>query len=150
MIGVAGIMAALLAILTSAYWGTVRDHVEAWHFQLTRETEATDPFSVKSARVDDEGVLVYQRPGLEILSVYAKRSIIFDPGEIRDISVWRFNLSADEVRRVLQEEGCRILDQRFPRRAYVVVRDALPPQAEPSEPQMFFVGSGDSARETTR
>ena len=37
--GVAVLVAIILAVLVATHWGTVRDHVEAWHFQLTTETE---------------------------------------------------------------------------------------------------------------
>ena len=122
VLGVAALGAALAAGLVARDWRSVRDHLVAWRFQLTRETEATDPFSVKSARLNDQGVLVFQRPGLEILSAYAKRSIVFDPGKTGDFPVWRLNLTAEEVVRVLREEGYRVIDQRFPRKAYVIIR----------------------------
>ena len=114
--------AALAAGLLALDWRSARDHFEAWRFQLTRDTESTSPFSTRSARVNDDGVLVFQRPGLEILSAYARRSIVFDPGETRDVPVWRVDLPAEEVARVLQEEGYRVIDQRFPRKAYVIIR----------------------------
>jgi len=37
-IGAAVLAVPLVAVLAIANWGTVRDHVEAWHFHLTRET----------------------------------------------------------------------------------------------------------------
>ena len=41
--GVVALGAALVAVLVVANWGTVRDHVEAWHFQLTTKTEMVLP-----------------------------------------------------------------------------------------------------------
>ena len=36
-------MALVLVALIVANWSTVRDDVEAWHFQLTRQTETIVP-----------------------------------------------------------------------------------------------------------
>jgi len=123
-IGAVALGTSLVAILAVAYRDTVRDHVEAWHFQLTRETETFDPFRVEPARLNEEGVLVCPSPGLQILSTHARRSIIFDPTETQDVPLWRVTreLSAEEVVRILGEDGHRVLEQRFPRRAYVVIR----------------------------
>jgi hypothetical protein len=33
----------VVAVLAVAHWGTVRDHVEAWHFQLTLRTAQINP-----------------------------------------------------------------------------------------------------------
>jgi len=42
-IGAATLVALVVAVLVVANWGSVRDHVEAWHFQLTRKTISTEP-----------------------------------------------------------------------------------------------------------
>jgi len=42
-VGAAALEAAVLAVLVVINWGTVRDHVEAWHFQLTRNTKTIQP-----------------------------------------------------------------------------------------------------------
>ena len=75
-IGAVALGTSLVAILAVAYRDTVRDHVEAWHFQLTRETETFDPFIMTPARLNEEGVLVCPSPGLQILATYSRRSII--------------------------------------------------------------------------
>jgi hypothetical protein len=118
--------ATLASILVFAYWDSVRDHVEAWHFQLTRKTATIDPFSVKPSRVNEDGVFVFECPGLEVLAANAMRSIIVDPAEARDVPlrVVHRRLGEDEVVRVLREEGYRVLEQRLPQRAYVAIRAA--------------------------
>ena len=118
------VLAALVSVLVFTNWSTVRDHIDAWHFQLTRKTEVFDPFRVTPDRVNEEGVLVYLSPGLQILSTHARRSIICDPEETKDIGLWRVvrRLTPEEVVRVLEEEGHRVIEQRFPRRAYVAIR----------------------------
>jgi len=35
--------AGVIVVFVVLNWSTVRDHVEAWHFQLTRETDTTMP-----------------------------------------------------------------------------------------------------------
>ena len=42
-IGAAVLGAGVVGVLVALNWGTVRDHVEAWHFQLTTETEMMEP-----------------------------------------------------------------------------------------------------------
>jgi len=141
-IGVAALAVVLLVVLVVACWGTVRDHVEAWHFQLTRKTmEVTPP---------PKGFRPVQEPSVEdvagcrlILATDSCLPVVFDSAEDRvsafvlrdlDKEVTEF-LRVDEARRVLRVNGYRILEQRFPRRAYVVIRDVdrirelLPPSA---------------------
>jgi hypothetical protein len=49
--GGAALVAFVVAFLVAANWATVRDHVEAWHFQLTRETETVTAEVTSSGRV---------------------------------------------------------------------------------------------------
>ena len=112
----AALVAVLVTGLTVACWGTVRDHVVAWHFQLTRETEIMGPRSL------NEGEMV-TTPG--ILARYSNRSVIFDPVPERG-TVWGLNRNAslDHVLVLLRHDGYRVIEQRVPRRAYVLVRTA--------------------------
>ena len=95
--------AGVLAVLVVIHWNTCRDHVEAWWFQLTHETETIEP--------DD-------RPGGDVLQVMARvggRPLIFSPEE--------FVLSPEGLRKVREPARIRVIEQRFPRRAHVIIRD---------------------------
>ncbi|HVR76646.1 MAG TPA: hypothetical protein VMT52_20115 [Planctomycetota bacterium] len=109
----------------------VRDHVEAWRFVATRETETVTPGG-------NEGT--YREP-LSILADSTGLPLIFDPGSdafIRRLFESSFGLarswapppdqyeqlrtlSGEAVLDALRQDGYRILEQRFPREAYVVV-----------------------------
>ena len=114
--------AVLLASLVVANWGMVRDHFEAWHFQLTTYTKTFEPEPVRLPA--PEGDLFFGRAliRLQTLSTHAKRDVICDPGG-DDFGSWMSpTASVDEMLGVLRENGYRILQQSFPRRAYVVIR----------------------------
>jgi hypothetical protein len=103
----------LTAVLVLANWGTVRDHVQAWHFQLTRETISTGPcpfiFIFDSEDAPEDWRNFYNDLSAGLSAGPADR--------------WRF------------------LEQRFPRRAYVVIRDSTSPGQIPEEPQRFMGAS---------
>lgn len=121
-IAAAALGTVLVAVLALANWGIVRDHVEAWRFQLTRETETIQPVT--------EGVIVdsysYRREGL--LHVGARqlgRPVIFDPADIPNLErmrrVWAYE---PDMKALFEMKGWRVLEQGLPRRAHVVIRDA--------------------------
>ena len=96
-IGAAALAVVLLALLVVANWGAVRDHVEAWHFQLTRKTIST------------EGIC----------------PLIFDSEDLPE--EWRnFYNHLSGGQSFLPHDDYRFLEQRFPRRAYVVIREPDP------------------------
>jgi hypothetical protein len=70
---------AVLLVLVVANWRTVRDHAEAWWFQLTRETETIEPGSV-TARLEIEfhGSEAYSCEIGELLSIL-KLPVIVEP-----------------------------------------------------------------------
>src|SRR5688572_3070678 len=82
--GVAALVAALLSVLVVTHWGTVRDHVEAWHFQLTRETDTaeTNDVASESISVDPAGIThstSLDYPSLYwMLARYSERPVIFE------------------------------------------------------------------------
>ena len=116
-IGAAALVAVLLALLVVANWGTVRDHVEAWHFQLTTETETLDPKT--APLVYDNGLI----SGLQILSAHSNLSVIYDhEGGFWDEGPWVSTFTVHQIVHVLRDAGYRVLEQRFPQRAYVVIR----------------------------
>ena len=124
---------ALVTTLVVANWGTVRDHVEAWHFQATTETEVITP-------PDDR-----ERDGLErwyfnlvtseakhwpvrfhftLLAVVSRHPVILDKRVRRATMVAGMapGTGAAPIVSFLRERGWRVLEQRFPRKAYVVIR----------------------------
>jgi hypothetical protein len=170
--GVAALVAIIAAVLVVANWSTVRDHVEAWHFQLTRETETIEPrllapppregggheieindpeFNARpkaglaqhfDSVVNKHGI---QAPSvarylLEKLARCSCLSVIFDPTQTDDPSVSRGEAMVarswpEGPQPALRRHGFRVLEQRFPRRAYVVIRAAAAPEA--SSPVMW-------------
>ena len=136
-IGAAALVAVLLAVLAVANWSTVRDHVEAWHFQLARDTRTIEPLA--------EGASGTYNPEERLLHIAANRmsaSVIFVPPPqhpfarracdlpLQDLLPRTRWLPKQAIKPLLEKEGYRILKQRFPRRAYVVIRDA---DAHPDE-----------------
>ena len=127
----------LVAVLAVAYWGTVRDHVEAWHFQMTRETETIQPKKgIRLEQFSEETAIVFSRDYLQMLSTHSSLSVIFDPAECEEYAtLWiqprrtlpfptNATSAADWVLNVFRAAGCRIVEQRLPRAAYVVIRTA--------------------------
>jgi len=124
-IGAAVLAVVLVAALVVANWGTVRDHVEAWHFQLTSDTVALDPHTPLC-------VPESSTPALQILSTYANCSVVLERKWQHDvwgdqvvvidvIYPWESTYTADMLLRELRRRGCRVLEQRFPIKAYVVI-----------------------------
>ena len=119
-IAAAGLGAGVVALLVVLNWGTVRDHVQAWYFQLTRETKTIEPLSIdaKAFRIEER-----------LFHVAANRSrcpVIFDPGEVLTRERYGGLEPSGGAKGLLEANGYRVLEQRFPRRAYVVIRDAHP------------------------
>jgi hypothetical protein len=127
VLGATALVAVLVAALVVSHWSTVRDHVEAWHFQLTHETKTIEPLN--SAEVLSDSLHVFQ-----LLSTGANLRVICDPDE-RDIDGWRASpkLSVDTMLLALRENGYCVLEQRFPRRAFVVIRTRGMEQEEEEE-----------------
>src|SRR5262245_39380789 len=107
-------------------WPTVHDHAEAWWFQLTTETEAIRPdtpyleLCKKSDSYSWHGI----RDLLRLLASTSGRLVIGgrDVYQVMAMVPAR-NLTPDFALHLLRSEGCRVLEQRFPRSAYVVIAD---------------------------
>ena len=131
----------VVAVLVVVHWGTIRDHIEAWHFQLARKTMTIAAYTGTERHLQDLPALhaastVYQSCDLEyLLSVFVsleRPAIVEDEGGATGISwfigeetplgpiSWKVS-TADLARRILAARGYRIIEQRFPRRAYVVL-----------------------------
>jgi len=129
MIVTAALVATLVAVLVVTQWRTVRDHVEAWNFQMTTETEVFEPFSGFQEKSD-------RKPGslVQELADYSGRKVLSDiryglyfrlpPLEpVRPVK--RVAGATRDVNCIAEIEawGWRVIEQRFPQRTYVVIRD---------------------------
>jgi hypothetical protein len=112
-----GMMAAGFAVLLGfaiAYRKAILEHVEAWRFQIARKTALADP---TAGTISIRGMEAYSGPAL-----------VFDPAEF---GAWPYFTGTEWVDTadlvvILGASGFRIIEQRFPRRAYVVIRDERP------------------------
>jgi len=126
VIGTVALMAVVVTLLVIANWVTVRDHLEAWRFQLTRKTTALEPFTPTSSLTSTVWLPFSDTtpvgPGL--LAAYSNRFVIYDEaarmGQTELLSP-DANLTLEDVLRLLRQRGWRILDQRFPRKAFVFI-----------------------------
>jgi hypothetical protein len=105
-IGALCLGALVVAVLVVACWGTVRDHVEAWHFQLTRET-----------------MTIPHPSGWPVILASGDRKALDTPITLPDR--YKNVVTVDFGRALLEANGWRVLDQRFPRRAYVLIRTEI-------------------------
>jgi hypothetical protein len=126
--------AGVVAVLAVVHWGMVRDHVEAWRFQLTRETEKIEPDpALKGRETPIEVYLVkgstwsHYHPSVffHALADYNGCPVISELGLIGwpDLAFENpitAEMTEDVLRRVYH---CRVIEQRFPRRAHVVIWD---------------------------
>jgi len=150
MVAVMGLV--VLIGLGALYWGTVRDHVEAWNFQLTRNTRTIQPLPEGYARFTWGGPHDYEELLLQDAANELRSSVIFDPQEVpfpvthtmmmvgntqfgSHEEIMELVTEALDIRVRLEKNGWRVLEQRLPRKAYVVIRDADP--IEQAEPQPF-------------
>jgi hypothetical protein len=128
-LGVVVVGLAVVLVLAVAHWGTVRDHLEAWRFQLTTETDAIRPdppyleLCQKRSGYNWSGF----KDLLSLLASTSGRLVItsrdaFDRYQAVGMVPAR-DLTPDFALHLLRSEGCRVLEQRFPRSAYVVIDD---------------------------
>jgi len=129
-----GVMAVGFAVvlgLAIAHWRAIVDHVEVWYFQLTTETEVIEPGPVTARlKVEIHGSEAYSCEIGELLSIL-KLPVIIEP-RYKPRRVWwpidnpsplEMRTQPDLVSRILRVNRIRVLEQRFPQRAYVVIRD---------------------------
>jgi hypothetical protein len=119
---------AVLVVLGIVHWEAVRDHVEAWHFQLKNQTVVIEPDPARRGlnveyqyfhRLDCFFILARYR-GLPV--ILDSRSISIFAGDRGKLLVEGSVMAADSASE-LAGIGWRMIDQRFPRRAIVVIRD---------------------------
>ena len=146
VLGAAALVALLLAVLVLANWGTVRDHVEAWHFQLTRETRVVKGEGWLCGVVSREENLFRN------LTAFSGRAVIFACDEDNEYDAplpGDMTLGGPEgVLRVLASMNYRVLEQHFPRRAYVVINPSLARASgqEPGSPRNWGLSERDKER----
>jgi len=135
--------AAVVGVLVIAP-GPVRDHIEAWRLQLTRETLAIEPglvwkdnpvmpkreaceWMIKEMKKDGPWVSCSHVTYLFCILVdYSGQTVICDPaiaGSCSFAMKGGSTLSTNDALQIVRDNGWRILEQRFPRRAYVAIRD---------------------------
>jgi hypothetical protein len=127
--GVIGL--AVLAVVVAFNWGIVRDHAEAWWFVWTEDTETAIPDADGGNSQEPFSLLADAGDRPAIFRVDAQREWVFvselrAPHEplrwdtMRDPSRRLRSLRAPGMLVELRRLGYRIIEQRFPRRAYVV------------------------------
>jgi hypothetical protein len=132
-IGAAILVVAVLTAFVIIYRDTVRDHLEAWRFQVTRKMHVMMPDpDLEGEPQQIERVYVFRRHGVnrgDLLRMLADHSgvpVVLDA----QLSTSGYeSLTADECTSVtsstvlhcLRECGWRIVEQYGPRRAYVVL-----------------------------
>jgi hypothetical protein len=156
VIGPAALVALVGTVLVATHWSTVRDHVEAWWFISTNETRAIEPRRPTPLKVTirDDGRFFdlqwmvgghWRHVGvgtssqldtntlLQVLADYSERCVVCTsviPRTDESLTIRWVDMSPNIAIRTLEENGWRVIDQRFPRRAYVVIRDGDPPQEQ--------------------
>ena len=127
----------------------VLQHVEAWRFQLGRRTETIDPpppgrtATISSPLTMRERADAYrQGPSvvtggavdthkqrtfehfIRIAAHELRSPVIFDPAEVPPfLASARMLRPVCNIRGLLARNGYRVIEQRIPRRAYVILRD---------------------------
>jgi hypothetical protein len=143
---VAATALVVVVVLGMVYRGALRDHLEAWHFQLTRKTEIVEP-DPSQKEIPNRGTGFHMRgtgeksamhpqaadcsslPYIRLLAGYSGVRVIFsDDGPkplFRTVTMRRVpgDVGVEKIKKALEREGWRIIEQRFPRKAYVVIRD---------------------------
>jgi hypothetical protein len=140
--------AGVVVVFVALNWGTVRDQVEPWRFQVSNKTETIEPDPILAGIPADLEADIYSpdlfvgsvRNGIAINGcVYSSSSlfrvlancsgypVIFASEEADDTRITfssRFRKVTTEIARaILETNGWRIIEQYFPRRAYLVIRD---------------------------
>ena len=131
---------ALVAVLALANWNMVRDHAEAWWFQFTTQTEDIPPGERLALGEHPLRTHIVTRWGLfDQLAAHSGIPVIVAT-RWRDASgregwpfIWQPAHDPDPLAKLLMtlgSAGSRVIEQRYPRRAYVVVRPPVQSERE--------------------
>ena len=152
VIGAAALGSVLVAVLVFANWRIVRDHVEAWHFQLTRDTETYEPFWLKPEHAKNAAELVFGPTScFQVLSTLSTQRVIIDPinnevgAELWTLKMRRGAMRASHrILNALRDNGWHVIEQRYPCKAFVVIRAVDPPEQVLmwDDLQVSFLASG--------
>jgi hypothetical protein len=127
----------VVAGLAAFNWPTVRDHAEAWWFIWTKETRTLKPLRISTQETQTlESIGTLEAVGkrrwssvpalgyLQLVASFTSMPVICEESLSRDSKMQLLACLppgvVDPVK-LLRENGYRILEQRFPRQAYVVV-----------------------------
>jgi hypothetical protein len=144
--------AGVVGVFVVLNWRAVCDHVEAWRFQLTSKTamirlgfgdEGNTIQDLRTQRVvvggNSHGHIKSACEVCDLLQLLCRSQddlVIADSQDLFQRVWWSaeeatlrdpLDATPDLVRRILVARGWRVLEQRFPRRAYVVIRDEQAP-----------------------
>jgi hypothetical protein len=131
-IAAAALGVGVIGVFVIINWRPVREHIQAWHLQLTRETETITAggegmsFTLLCKRVGTpRRSMVQDEVVLNVLAEQSGHPVIWNPASARVFVVAQGEelRKATDALRVLKDNGWRVLEQRFPRRAYVVIRE---------------------------
>ena len=157
------------AVLLALHWSSVEFHLEAWRFQLAGGTVTIVPGKVRSVsltgqafgmdstrfELEDVLALLSDQSGYPVIydpadgPVDAKDSRLptgktWWPGAPQGGDQWSppsFTVlcTAEMALSMLAKNGWRVIDQRFPRRAYIMIRDQQDPAAKEDSVQKLRV-----------
>jgi hypothetical protein len=125
---------AVALVVGILYRGVVTDHVAAWWFQLTTETMTVEPqpdhpewvaLQIEESTEED---LLDTAALPQVLADSSGRVVIIDverrwEWDPPDIPWGKRDFTTATILEAAKEVGLRVIDQRFPQRAFVVIRD---------------------------
>jgi hypothetical protein len=137
----------VVALLVVGHWATVLDHFEAWTFQLTRQTKMVQPLVTE--RQSDIWLVQSRLPYLGLAN-FSGWPVIVDPGSLPDYSHGEGEqVTTESLLESLRNNGWRVIEQRFPRRAYVVIRAEAPEESEaPATKCLIRIGAVTRGRDS--
>ena len=103
-----------------ANWGTVRDHIEARRFQITRDARTFEPLPERTTRTP-----LWEEEWLQFAAERMDCPVIVDSLEMPSFHVGCVSEKGIEEE-ALERKGWRVLEQRFPRKAFVVKGPSIP------------------------
>jgi hypothetical protein len=116
---------AVVLVLGMVYRVDLRDHLEAWRFQLTRATKTIEPLAPEqTVTFQPQMATLYpinEHP-LQVTASFSGYAVIFDPKQMPPL-VEAVTVSRGGATGLLKAQGWRVIEQRFPRKAYVLIRD---------------------------
>jgi hypothetical protein len=121
----AGVATVVTGFFVVFNWAIVRDHIESWWFVMSRTTETILPNPIQR----EDPTSRAQRndfPFLRLIADFSGRPVIFEltDGLLASEILLKSQVhpgTADAAKLLLQADGWRIVQQYFPRPAYVII-----------------------------